>query len=183
MLAAIHRNRIHTRNNMIVSAIAALSKNRVIGKNNDLPWRLPDDMKFFMETTKGHHVIMGRRNYDSLHDKYKPLPQRTNIVITRQKAFHAPGCVVLNAVEPGLDIAKRNGEQECFIIGGAEIYKLAMPFTTRLYMTEIDAVIGGDTYFPEIESGEWQEVSRKHHPADARHAYAFDIVVYDRIKN
>lgn len=168
---------------MIVSAIAALSKNKVIGKDNDLPWRLPDDMKFFMQTTKGHHVVMGRRNYDSLHEKYKPLPERTNIVITRQTNFVAPGCIVLHAVEPALEIAKKNSEQECFIIGGAEIYKLAMPHTTRLYMTEIDAVIDGDTYFPDIRKDEWKEVSRKHHPADERHAYAFDIVVYDRVNH
>jgi dihydrofolate reductase len=167
---------------MIVSAIAALSKNRVIGKNNDLPWRLPDDMRFFMETTKDHHVIMGRKNYDSLHEKFKPLPQRTNIVITRQKDFHAPGCTVLHAVEPGLDIAKKNGDPECFIIGGAEIYKLAMPYTTRMYLTEIDAEVEGDTYFPAFNQADWKEVNRKHHPADDRHRYAFDIVVYDRIK-
>lgn len=167
---------------MIVSAIAALSKNKVIGKDNDLPWRLPDDMRFFMETTKGHHVIMGRKNYDSLHPKYKPLPQRTNIVITRQQDFKAPGCIVLNAVEPGLEIAKKKDEPECFIIGGAEIYKLAMPFTTRLYLTEIDAVIDGDTYFPDVDMRKWKEISRKHHSADDRHAYAFDIAVYDRIK-
>lgn len=167
---------------MIVSAIAALSKNRVIGKNNDLPWRLPDDMRFFMETTKGHHVVMGRKNYDSLHEKYKPLPQRTNMVITRQQDLKAPGCIILNAVEPALEIARKNGEQECFIIGGAEIYKLAMPYTTRLYLTEIDAVITGDTFFPEIDPVDWREVSRKHHAADQRHAYQFDIVVYDRIR-
>jgi dihydrofolate reductase len=166
---------------MTVSAIAALSKNKVIGKNNDLPWRLPDDMKFFMETTKGHHVIMGRKNYDSLQDKFKPLPNRTNIVITRQKDFKAPGCIVLNAVEPGLEIARKNSEEECFIIGGAEIYKLAMPYTTRLYMTEIDADIEGDTYFPDFKKEEWKEISRKHHPADERHKYAFDFVIYDRI--
>ena len=166
---------------MIVSAIAALSKNRVIGKNNDLPWRLPDDMRFFMGTTKGHHVVMGRKNYDSLHEKYKPLPQRTNIVITRQKDLKAPGCIVLNAVEPALEIARKNNEEECFIIGGAEIYKLAMPYTTRLYLTEIDAVITGDTFFPEIDPADWREVSRSNHPADQRHAYPFDIVVYDRI--
>lgn len=166
---------------MIVSAIAALSKNRVIGKNNDLPWRLPDDMKFFMETTKGHHVVMGRRNYDSLHEKYKPLPQRTNIVITRQQNFKAPGCEVMHAVEPALDLARKNEENECFIIGGAEIYQLAMPYTTRLYMTEIDAVIEGDTFFPEFNKSDWREISRQHHPADQRHAYAFDIVVYDRV--
>jgi dihydrofolate reductase len=165
---------------MIVSAIAALSKNRVIGRNNDLPWRLPDDMKFFMETTKGHHVIMGRKNYDSLLPKFKPLPQRTNIVITRQKDFHAPGCTVMHAVEPALDLAKKNLEVECFIIGGAEIYKLAMPFTTRLYLTEIDAHVEGDTYFPDVDMSKWREVSRRHHPSDQRHDYAFDIVVYDR---
>ena len=167
---------------MIVSAIAALSQNRVIGKNNDLPWKLPDDMKFFMESTKGHHVVMGRRNYDSLHEKYKPLPQRTNIVITRQQDFKAPGCVVMHAVEPALDLARRNEENECFIIGGAEIYQLAMPYTTRLYMTEIDAVIEGDTFFPEFDQSDWKEISRQHHPADQRHAYAFDIVVYDRVR-
>jgi dihydrofolate reductase len=165
---------------MIVSAIAALSRNNVIGKNNDLPWRLPDDMKFFMETTKGHHVIMGRKNYDSLHEKFKPLPNRTNIVITRQKDFNAPGCIVLHNVEAGLKIAEKNAEPECFIIGGAEIYKLAMPFTTRLYLTEIHAEVDGDTFFPDIDKDAWIEVSRKHHGVDTRHPYAFDIVVYDR---
>lgn len=165
---------------MIVSAIAAVSKNMVIGKDNDLPWKLPDDMKFFMETTKGHHVIMGRKNYDSLKGKFKPLPNRTNIVITRQKDFSAPGCIVLNDISEGIAIAETAGETECFIIGGAEIYKLAMPETTRLYLTEIDATIEGDTYFPEVDKAHFKEVLRKHHPADERHAYAFDFVIYDR---
>lgn len=166
---------------MIVSAIAALSKNKVIGKNNDLPWRLPDDMKFFMTTTKGHHVIIGRKNYDSLHPKFKPLPNRTNIVITKQENYQAPGCLIINKLEPGLEIAQKNGEIECFIIGGAEIYKLALPHTNRLYLTEIDAHIEGDTYFPEFDHGRWKEISRVHHPIDDRHLYAFDFVVYDRI--
>src|SRR5690606_5177256 len=170
-----------TRNNIMeVSAIAALSRNRVIGKNNDLPWRLPDDMKFFMETTKGHHVIMGRKNYDSLHAKFKPLPHRPNIVITRQRDFQAPGCTVMHAVEAALDLARESGETECFIIGGAEIYTLAMPYTTRLYLTEIHADVDGDTLFPELDMKDWKEVSRKHHAADDRHAYAFDFVIYDR---
>src|SRR5688572_22505578 len=97
---------------MIISHIAAMAENRVIGRNNDLPWRLPDDMKFFMQTTKGHHVIMGRKNYDSLHEKFKPLPNRTNIVVTRQKNFYAPGCTVVNSVEDGVEIAKKNNETE-----------------------------------------------------------------------
>lgn len=167
---------------MIVSAIAAVSKNMVIGRNNDLPWRLPDDMKFFMETTKGHHVIMGRKNYDSLKGKFKPLPNRINIVVTRQKDLTAPGCIVLNNISEGIEIAKSSGEEECFIIGGAEIYKLAMPQTNRLYLTEIDAVIDGDTFFPTVNKTEWTEMSRKHHPADERHAYAFDFVIYDKKK-
>jgi dihydrofolate reductase len=166
---------------MIISAIAALSKNRVIGKNNDLPWRLPDDMKFFMETTKGHHVIMGRKNYDSLHEKFKPLPNRTNIVITRQENFKAPGCIVLHDVEEGLELAENNSEKECFIIGGAEIYRLALPFTTRLYLTEIHAEIEGDTYFPDISRDAWVETRRQHHAVDARHQFAFDFVKYDRV--
>jgi dihydrofolate reductase len=165
---------------MHVSAIAAVSKNMVIGKNNDLPWRLPDDMKFFMETTKGHHVIMGRKNYDSLKDKYKPLPDRVNIVITRQQDFNAPGCVVLNDIDKAIDIAEAAGEDECFIIGGAEIYKLAMPRTNRLYLTEIDAEIEGDTFFPAVNKNEWKEVSRKHHDKDEKHKYAFDFVIYEK---
>jgi len=167
---------------MIVSAIAALSRNGVIGRNNDLPWRLPDDMKFFMQTTRDHHVIMGRKNYDSLKDKFKPLPNRTNIIITRQKDLQAPGCIVLHDIREAIGLAEKNRETECFIIGGSEIYKLAMPYTTRLYLTEIDAEIEGDTYFPAFDKKQWKEKSRVHHPADERHAYPFDMVTYDKIE-
>ena len=165
---------------MEVTAIAALSRNRVIGRNNDLPWKLPDDMRFFMETTKGHHVIMGRKNYDSLKGKFKPLPERTNIIITRQRELDAPGCIILHDIDHGIEVVRRSGEAECFIIGGAEIYKLAMPHTTRLYLTEIQAEIDGDTFFPAFDRGEWKEVSRRHHPADERHKFAFDFVRYDK---
>lgn len=165
---------------MIISLIAAMAENRVIGKDNDLPWRLPDDMKFFMQTTKGHHVIMGRKNYDSLLDKFKPLPDRTNIVVTRQKNFNAPGCIVVNGIEKGIEIARNNKEQELFIIGGAEIYKLTLSVAHRIYLTEIKAIVEGDTYFPEFKATEWKEVSRKPHPADDRHRYAFDFVTYER---
>ncbi|HYG02694.1 MAG TPA: dihydrofolate reductase [Chryseosolibacter sp.] len=168
---------------MIVSAIAAVSKNGVIGRDNDLPWKLPDDMKFFMETTKSHHVIMGRKNYDSLPSKFKPLPNRINIVITRQEDFEAPHCIVLNDVTEAINIAESAGETELFVIGGAEIYKLTMEQTDRLYLTEIDAVVEGDTYFPNVDKNKWKEVLRKHHDKDERHAYAFDFVIYDRIKS
>lgn len=167
---------------MIISLIAALSQNQVIGKNNDLPWHLPDDMKYFMQTTKGHHVIMGRKNYDSIPEKFRPLPNRTNIVVTRQKNFTAPGCIVVHSIEEGLDIAKQNGEAEAFIIGGSEIYNQGFPLATRLYLTEIQAPIEGDTYFPEFDKSQWKEVSRTHHLSDERHKFPFDFVVFERDK-
>lgn len=165
---------------MIVSLIAAVSQNMVIGKNNDLPWHLPDDMKYFMQTTKTHHVIMGRKNYESIPEKFRPLPNRTNIVVTRQKDFKAPGCIVVNSIEQALTVADSNGEEEAFIIGGAEIYKLGMKYTERMYLTEIQAEIEGDTYFPEFKRQEWRAILRLLHPQDERHKYPFDIVVYDR---
>jgi dihydrofolate reductase len=167
---------------MTISLIAAQAQNRVIGRNNDLPWKLPDDMKFFMQTTKGHYVIMGRKNYDSLHEKFKPLPNRTNIVVTRQKDFKAPGCIVVHSVEKALDIARENNEQETFIIGGAEIYTQSLAQANRIYLTEIKATIEGDTYFPEFDKNVWKEISRTHHHADERHPYAFDFVTYERIR-
>jgi dihydrofolate reductase len=165
---------------MIISLIAALTENRVIGKNNDLPWHLPDDMKYFMQTTKGHHVIMGRKNYESIPEKFRPLPNRTNIVVTRQKNFTAPGCTVVNSIEQGLEIAKNNQEREVFIIGGAEIYRQGFSNTDKMYLTEIKIALEGDTYFPEFDKTQWKESSRVHHPADERHAYAFDFVVYTK---
>ena len=164
---------------MIVSLIAALTRNRVIGIKNDLPWRLPDDMKYFFQTTKGHTVIMGRKNYDSLPEKFRPLPNRMNIVVTRQENFNAPGCTVVNSLEKGIERAKEANEQEVFNIGGAELFKLGIPHTQRMYLTEIQTELPGDTYFPEVNKSDWRETSRRHHPADERHAYAFDFVVYE----
>jgi dihydrofolate reductase len=165
---------------MIISLIAALGKNRVIGKNNDLPWHLPDDMKYFMNTTKAHHVIMGRKNYESIPEKFRPLPNRTNIVVSRQKNYQAPNCTLVNSLEAGIELARKAGEQELFIIGGAEIYSQALQYATRLYLTEIDEVIEGDTYFPTVNMADWQEVSRIHHGRDDRHAHSFDFVVYEK---
>ncbi len=165
---------------MTISLIAALTQNRVIGKNNDLPWHLPDDMRYFMQTTKQHHIIMGRKNYESIPEKFRPLPNRTNLVITRQINFVAPHCTVVNSLDKAMDIAKANGEQELFVIGGAEIYNLAMPLADRLYLTEIQTDLDGDTYFPFFDKKIWKEVSRKHHFADERHLYAFDFVVYEK---
>jgi dihydrofolate reductase len=165
---------------MIISLIAALTKNRVIGINNDLPWHLPDDMKFFMQTTKGHYVIMGRKNYESIPEKFRPLPNRTNIVVTRQKNFVAPGCIVVNSIDEGLQLARANHETEAFIIGGAEIYSQGFGKATKLYLTEIQTELEGDTFFPEFNKNQWKEVSRKHHLQDDCHKFAFDFVVFER---
>ncbi|HOX82963.1 MAG TPA: dihydrofolate reductase [Chryseolinea sp.] len=165
---------------MIISLIAARTLNNVIGKNNDLPWHLPDDMKYFMQTTKGHHTIMGRRNYDSIPEKFRPLPNRTNIVITRQPHFQAPGCIVVNDLEKGLSISRNNGETETFIIGGAEIYHLGFELADKLYLTEINTTLEGDTYFPDFNKKKWKEISRVHHTKDERHIFDFDFVVYQK---
>ncbi len=167
---------------MTISLIAALTKNSLIGRDNDLPWHLPDDMKYFMQTTKGHHVIMGRKNYDSIPEKFRPLPNRTNIVVTRQQDLQAPRCTVVHSLQEAVDIAKHAGETELFIIGGSAIYQLGIPFAHRLYLTEIEAELPGDTYFPEFDRTNWKETSRRHHTVDERHAYAFDFVIYERIK-
>jgi dihydrofolate reductase len=165
---------------MIISLIAALTENRVIGKNNDLPWQLPDDMKYFMQTTMGHHVIMGRKNYESIPKKFQPLPNRTNIVVTRQEDYTAPGCFVVNSISQGIDIAIENHEPEVFIIGGAEIYTQSMSVANRLYLTEIQTSLEGHAFFPTFDTHAWTEISRKHHPMDEKHIYAFDFVVYEK---
>lgn len=166
---------------MTISLIAALAENGVIGKANDLPWHLPDDMKYFMLTTKGHHVIMGRKNYESLPEKFRPLPNRTSIVITRQKDYQAPGCSIVHQLEDGVKMAEEHGEQELFIIGGSEIYALGMSLADRLYLTEIHANIDGDTFFPFYPKEQWKEISRQPHSLDDRHKFAFDFVIYKKI--
>lgn len=165
---------------MIISLIAALTENRVIGNENDLPWHLPDDMKFFMNTTQGHHVVMGRKNYESIPSKFRPLPKRTNIVVTRQKNFQAQGCHIVHSIDDAVAFAKKNNESELFIIGGAEIYTLTIPLANKLYLTEIQTELEGDTFFPMVDKMIWKEISRVHHPADARHAFPFDFVIYEK---
>lgn len=164
---------------MIVSLIAAVSKNHVIGKNNDLPWKLPDDMKYFMETTREHAVIMGRKNFDSLPPKYKPLKDRLNIVVTRNKEVLKDFDVrAVGSIDEAFEQAPQS--EEVFVIGGAEIFKQTLDRADRLYITEIDAVVDGDVFFPDYDRSKWKEISRIHHKADDRHAYAFDFVLYAR---
>ena len=161
--------------------IAAMGSNRVIGKDNDLPWHLPDDFKFFQQTTTGHHIIMGRKNWESLPHKFQPLPNRTNLVITRQSDYIAKDASVIQSLAQGQQIAEQNDENELFIIGGGEIYRMGLAIADKIYLTEIDGTFDGEVTFPEFSKEEWREVSRTHHPADERHQYAFDFVIYEKI--
>ncbi len=169
---------------MIVSAIAAVAENGIIGHQGDLPWSLPDDMAWFQRHTRGHHVITGRRNYESIPAKYRPLKGRVNLVVTRNAAYDAPGAVVVPGIEGALEVARGAGETEAFIIGGGEIYAdaFAKGLVQRLYLTRVHAHLKGDTRFPEVVPAEWRELSRLAHPADERHAHAFSFIVLERIK-
>jgi len=158
-----------------LSIIAAMAENRVIGVNNTLPWRLPADLKHFRQITTGHHVIMGRRNYESIG---KPLPGRTNIVVTRNREYRAPGCVVTHSLAEALSCAQ--ADPEIFIIGGAELYREAFADADRLYLTLVHANIGGDTWFPEFDTDRWDEISRERHESDDKNPYAYSFLVYDR---
>jgi len=166
---------------MKVSLIVAVAENGVIGKDNDLIWNLPKDMHFFKETTWGHHVIMGRKNFESIPERYRPLRNRTNVVITRQNNYQAEGCVVVNSLEAALEVAQHNSDYEPFIIGGGQIYKLALEgnLVDKIYFTKVHNSFEGDTFFPEL-SDEWKEVNRKDYEADEKHAYNFSIITYKK---
>ena len=166
---------------MKVSLIVAVSENGVIGKDNDLVWHLPKDMKFFKDTTLGHHVIMGRKNFESIPHKFRPLPNRTNIVITRQSDYKAEDSIVVNSVEEALKVAKSNGENEAFIIGGGQIYKLALEanLIDRIYLTRFHHSFDGDTFLPELSS-DWEEVNREDCFKDDNHKYDYSFRVLEK---
>ena len=166
---------------MGVALIVAVAENGVIGKDNDLIWHLPKDMRFFKETTIGHHVIMGRKNFESIPHKYRPLTDRTNIVITRQLGFKAEGCIVVNSVVAALDIAKNNGDTEPFIIGGGQIYKISLEqnLVDRIYLTKIHHTFDGDTFFPELNS-EWKEINREDCFSDEKNKYDYSFLVLEK---
>ncbi len=153
---------------MNLTLIAAMGQNRVIGKNNDLIWKLPRDMRHFKELTTGHHVIMGRKTLESMNGK--PLPKRTNIVITRQQGYTAEGCIVVNSLKEAL--GKVKDDEQPFVIGGAEIYKLALPKANTMELTLVHNTFAGDTYFPEFDSNQWLLEKEEKFPADEKNPYA-----------
>jgi len=158
-----------------VSLIVAMAKNRVIGVNNTLPWHLPADLKHFKSLTMGHHIVMGRRTYESIG---KPLPGRTSVVVTRNAGYSAPGVIAVNSLEAAISAC--GDDNEIFVIGGAELYLQAITLADRIYLTEIGANIRGDVYFPEFKRDEWLETSREIHTQPEPQPLQYHFVIYNR---
>ncbi|MDR7130656.1 dihydrofolate reductase [Algoriphagus sp. 4150] len=166
---------------MKISLIAALATNNVIGRENDLVWRLPDDFKRFKTLTSNHYILMGRKTFESLG---KPLPNRTHIVITRNKDYTVPeGHYVFESVEKAFIFCQKMGVDHLYVIGGGEIYLQTLPLADELVLTEVEATPAGDTYFPEFNKDDWKITFSEFHPSDERHQYAFTYINYKRIRH
>jgi dihydrofolate reductase len=163
---------------MKVSAIVAMASNRVIGANNTLPWRLPDDLKRFKQLTMGHTLVLGRKTYESIG---RPLPGRTLVVVTRQKDYAPEGVKVAHSVDEALAMAR--GDSEVFIAGGAELYAQTMDRVDRLYLTRIERAFPGDTYFPEVDLSGWRLIEGEHHAPDLEEALPYSFLTYERTRN
>lgn len=158
-----------------ISIVAALARNRAIGRDNAMPWRLPEDLRRFKRLTLGHAVIMGRKTFESIGS---PLSGRNNIVLTRSRDWAPSGCVVVHTLESAL--AAIDETQDAFVIGGAQIYALAMPLARRLYMTEIERDFDGDAFFPEFDRSRWREISREQHASGGPEGFDYAFVEYER---
>jgi dihydrofolate reductase len=163
-----------------ISIVVAAAENGVIGANGRIPWRLPADQQFFKQLTLGHCIVMGRGTFESIG---RLLPGRTTIVMTRDRSFAVEGAVVAHSFEAALEEARTRNDDECFVVGGAEIYRVALPVADRLFLTRVAAHVEGDVRFPDFEGGEfgaWALVEEDEHPVDARHAHAFRIQHWER---
>ena len=161
----------------VLSLIAAVARNRAIGKDNRLLWHLPDDMRYFRETTRGKTVIMGRRTWESLPEKFRPLPGRNNIVVSHNPGYVASGAQLATSLAQAAVLADSK-ENEAFVIGGADLYRQALPIAEKLYLTEITAEFAGDVFFPSFSPSEWQEVSRS--PLFKHEGLEYTFAVYRR---
>jgi dihydrofolate reductase len=159
----------------LVSLIVAMAQNGVIGRHNALPWRLPQDLKRFKAFTLGKPILMGRKTFESIG---RPLPGRDNLVLTRARSWFAPGVIVVHSVEEAL--AQAASSDELVAIGGAEIFRLVLPFARRIYLTHVHADVPGDTFFPDFDSTQWADVECSTHPADDEHAYPLTFVTLER---
>jgi dihydrofolate reductase len=162
---------------MKISIVVAMAANGVIGQDNQLPWRLPADLRHFKQTTMGKPILMGRKTYESIG---RPLPGRTNIVITRDAGYTAEGCVVVHSIEAAMQAAA--SQDEIMVIGGAEFYRQVLPYTDTIYLTRIHEDFEGDTYFPELNAGEWREVERTDCMPDENNPYRYSFVLLERVR-
>lgn len=160
---------------MRLSIIAAMAGNRAIGIKNTLPWRLPEDLKRFKELTMGHHIVMGRKTYDSIG---KPLPGRDTVIVTRNADYAVPGCLAVNSLDAALTVS--HGDAEVFFVGGADLYRQTLTIANRIYLTEIQRVFDGDAFFPEFDKNHWVETSREKHKTDGPNGFEYHFVIYDR---
>jgi dihydrofolate reductase len=165
---------------MIKIIMAAKAENNVIGKDNDLVWHLPADLKFFKETTKGNTLIMGRKTFESLGN---PLPHRDSWIVTRNSNYSHEGVTTFNSLESAIKAGEDKGLEKVFLLGGGEIYRQSMDLADVLIITEVHSTFEGDTYFPEIDPEVWKEVSRTEHTADVKNKYDFAFVRYERKGN
>ena len=162
---------------MIISAIVAVAQNNVIGKDNEIPWYLSDDLKFFKRTTLNHHIIMGRKSFESIG---RPLPRRTNVIITRQPFYVATSCVITHSIEEALTFAKNNGETEVFIIGGGTVYEQSFPYLDKIYYTEVHASVKGDVFFPKLDKNNWEEIYTEPYYANAKNDFDFTVRIFEK---
>ena len=160
---------------MKISLIASIGKGGELGIKNQLLWRLPDDLKNFKKVTTGHTIVMGKKTYESIG---KPLPDRKNIILTRDLNYEAEGCIVAHSPEEILKFV--NSEDEVFIIGGGEIYKLFLPLANKLYLTEVNAELPADTYFPKFDKSSWKLMNSTKHRVDEKHKFSFSINIYEK---
>lgn len=171
--------------NYCISLIVAVSENYAIGKNNDLCWYLPKDLKYFKETTAGHTVIMGRKNWESIPEKYRPLKDRLNIVLTKNKDFKLSDAKVAQSLEEALEIAVKSGDTEPFIIGGGKVYREALKkdLVDKMYVTHVKSEVEGDTFFPEIDENKWVLTQKTEVEKDHRHEFDFSFCVYEKVSD
>jgi dihydrofolate reductase len=166
---------------MKIASIVAVGQQNEIGANNDLLWRLPLDLQHFKDITWGHHVLMGRKSYEALPPKFRPLAGRVNIIVSRDPSLKIEGCKTVTTIEEGVAFARECGEQELMILGGGEIYKQTMPILDTIYLTRVHGSFPhADTHFPAIDEQVWEAVSTEAHAADEKHKYAFDFIEYRR---
>ncbi|MGA0024232.1 MAG: dihydrofolate reductase [Burkholderiales bacterium] len=159
-----------------LSLIVAMAKNRVIGVNGKIPWHLPNELQLFKSVTMGHHIIMGRKTWESIG---RLLPGRTTVIVTRQKNFAVPGAKIAHTLEEAITLCA--GDDETFVIGGGELYRAAMPMADRIYLTVVDAEPNGDTRMPEFDAAQWELVDTKNFSRDERHAHDYRFEVHDRV--